>query len=72
MDDRIGPFGQGWTHAYDIRTVEENPDTNYTDDSLNYMDRTDFFGGRHKYHRDADGRQESSVLWEHSADYEHS
>ena len=55
MDDRIGPFGQGWTHAYDIRTVEENPDTNYTDDSLNYMDRTDFFGGKHKYHRDADG-----------------
>ena len=55
QDDRIGPFGQGWTHAYDIRTVEENPATNYTDDSLNYMDRSDFFGGQHKYHRDADG-----------------
>jgi hypothetical protein len=36
QDDRIGPFGQGWTHAYDICTVEENPATNYTDDSLNY------------------------------------
>ena len=24
MDDRIGPFGVGWTHAYDIRTEEEN------------------------------------------------
>jgi RHS repeat-associated protein len=55
QDDRIGPFGQGWTHAYDLRTQEENPDTGYSDDSLNYMDRTDFFGGRHKYHRDADG-----------------
>ena len=55
QDDRIGPFGQGWTHAYDIRTEEENPDTNYSDNSLNFMDRTDFFGGKHKYHRDADG-----------------
>jgi hypothetical protein len=55
QDDRIGPFGQGWTHAYDIRTQEENPNTNQTDDTLNYMDRTDFFGAKHKYHRDADG-----------------
>ena len=55
QDDRIGPFGQGWTHAYDIRTEEENPATNYSDNSLNFMDRTDFFGGKHKYHRDADG-----------------
>ena len=55
MDDRIGPFGQGWTHAYDIRTEEENPTTNQTDDTLNYVDRSDFFAGKHKYHRDADG-----------------
>ncbi|MCW3055742.1 MAG: repeat protein [Chthonomonadales bacterium] len=55
QDDRIGPFGQGWTHAYDIRTEEENPTTNYTDTSLNIMDRTDFVGGKQKYHRDADG-----------------
>ena len=26
-----------------------------SDNSLNVMDRTDFFGGRQKYHRDADG-----------------
>ena len=26
QDDRIGPFGIGWTHAYDIRNEEENPD----------------------------------------------
>ena len=55
MDDRIGPFGQGWTHCYDLRTTEENPDTSSSDDSLNTMDRTDFFGGKHEYHRDADG-----------------
>lgn len=55
QDDRQGPFGVGWTHAYDIRMQEENPTTNQTDDSLNYADRVDFFGGRHKYHRDCDG-----------------
>jgi RHS repeat-associated protein len=54
-DDRVGPFGVGWTHAYDIRNEEENPTTNGTDASLNYSDRQDFFGARHAYHRDADG-----------------
>ena len=33
---------------------EENPATNQ-DDSLNFADRTDFFGAKHKYHRDCDG-----------------
>ncbi|MCA1596469.1 MAG: DUF6531 domain-containing protein, partial [Chloroflexi bacterium] len=47
-DDRIGPFGVGWTHAYDIRMEEEGGGSNLAD-------RTDFFGGKHKYHRDADG-----------------
>ncbi len=55
QDDRPGAFGVGWTHAYDIRMEEENPSTNETSDSLNVADRTDFFGGKHKYHRDADG-----------------
>ena len=45
-DDRVGPFGVGWTHAYDIRIEEA---TN------NLVPRTDFFGGKHTYHRDADG-----------------
>ena len=54
QDDRPGPFGVGWTHAYDIRMEEENPATNQ-DDSLNFADRTDFFGAKHKYHRDCDG-----------------
>ncbi|HEV2473414.1 MAG TPA: DUF6531 domain-containing protein, partial [Chthonomonadales bacterium] len=48
QDDRIGPFGIGWTHAYDIQIAEEAPANNYTD-------RADFFGGQNKYHRDADG-----------------
>ena len=45
-DERVGPFGIGWTHAYDIR-IEE--------DGNNQVPRTDFFGGKHDYHRDADG-----------------
>ena len=45
-DDTIGPFGVGWTHAYDIRIME---------DGNNIVPRTDFFGGNHPYHRDADG-----------------
>ena len=52
-DERPGPFGVGWTHAYDIRmdeTVETDPDTG---DEV--VTRTDFFGGKHKYARDADG-----------------
>jgi hypothetical protein len=45
-DDRVGPFGIGWTHAYDLR-IEEAGNNN--------VPRTDFFGGKHTYHRDADG-----------------
>src|SRR5262245_34982747 len=48
QDDRIGPFGIGWTHAYDIRMEEEAG-------SVNKSDRVDFFGGKHRYTRDADG-----------------
>jgi hypothetical protein len=53
-DERVGPFGIGWTHAYDIR-MEEDAANTPSDDSLNFANRIDFFGGRHKYHRDADG-----------------
>ncbi|MGV3719790.1 MAG: RHS repeat domain-containing protein [Actinomycetota bacterium] len=45
-DERVGPFGVGWTHAYDIRINEAGG---------NEVPRTDFFGGSHVYHRDADG-----------------
>jgi len=45
-DERVGPFGVGWTHAYDVR-IEEAGDNN--------VPRTDFFGGKHTYKRDADG-----------------
>ena len=45
-DSRIGPFGVGCTHAYDIR-IDEAGDDN--------VPRTDFFGGKRTYHRDADG-----------------
>ena len=55
QEERPGPFGIGWTHCYDLRMEEENPTTNENDDALNVADRTDFFGGKHKYHRDADG-----------------
>jgi hypothetical protein len=53
-DARIGPFGVGWTHAYDIRNQDESS-APVTDETLNLSDRADFFGGQHKYHRDADG-----------------
>ena len=58
-DARVGPFGVGWTHAYDIR-VQEAPDVaaqsgNNTDTKVDDVPRTDFFGGKHTYHRDADG-----------------
>lgn len=51
-DDRIGPFGLGWTHVYDIRLEEKglNPTTGEEETT-----RTDFFGGKHVYQRDADG-----------------
>ena len=55
QDARPGSFGVGWQHAYDIRMEEENPTTNQTNDTLNVADRTDFFGAKHKYHRDCDG-----------------
>lgn len=53
-DDRIGPFGIGWTHAYDIRMEAAAADAGTTD-YTNYSPRTDFFGGKSNYHRDADG-----------------
>jgi len=57
----VGPFGVGWTHAYDIRMEEAQgaDDTDYDlaslNPDLNYCVRVDFFGHPHKYHRDADG-----------------
>src|SRR5579862_3858766 len=54
QDSRIGPFGIGWTHAYDIRNQDESSQP-ITDETMNLSDRSDFFGGKHKYHRDADG-----------------
>src|SRR5437016_13811529 len=45
-DAREGPFGVGWTDAYDIFNTE---------DGNNKVSREDFFGGRHVYNRDADG-----------------
>jgi RHS repeat-associated protein len=42
------PFGIGWSHAYEIAIVKPAPGSND-------VSRTDFFGGRHSYHRDADG-----------------
>jgi RHS repeat-associated protein len=49
-DPNEGPFGVGWTHAYDIRIEEDS----VTGDP-NRVARTDFFGATHAYHRDADG-----------------
>ena len=45
-DERIGPFGRGWTHAYDLHYAEPGGD---------YTQKTDFFGGKHVFKRDADG-----------------
>ncbi len=51
-----GPFGVGWTHAYDIHMAEEPAATTTRDDAQNnFSDRQDFFGGQQRYHRDADG-----------------
>lgn len=50
-DNHIGPFGIGWTHAYDIRMEDAGIDAEGTE----YSPRTDFFGGKHSYTRDADG-----------------
>ena len=49
-DSREGPFGVGWTHAYDIRMEEASPCERGT-----HAVRTDFFGGKHEYEREADG-----------------
>ena len=66
-DDRPGPFGIGWTHAYDIRMeeaqddpvkdfdVDPNPDPAKAYKDTNFTNRADFFGHKHRYHRDADG-----------------
>lgn len=51
-DDREGAFGTGWTHAYEIRMEEAGVDPN---DETEKVQRTDFFGGKHTYTRDADG-----------------
>lgn len=53
-DEREGPFGTGWTHAYDIR-IEESPTAEVDANGNQIVPRTDFFGGKHKYSRDADG-----------------
>jgi len=59
-DATPGPFGVGWTHAYDIR-IQEATDVaadsgnGSVDTKVNDVPRTDFFGGKHTYHRDADG-----------------
>ena len=57
---RVGPFGIGWTHAYDIRIQEaadvSKEDANTSiDTTTDDVPRTDFFGHKHTYHRDADG-----------------
>ena len=64
-DDRVGPFGIGWTHAYDIRMDEATAtdaasagaasDGTASYQDQNFSDRVDFFGHPHRYHRDADG-----------------
>jgi hypothetical protein len=71
QDERVGPFGIGWTHAYDIRMIDENSGV-VTDESLNMADRSDFFGGAHKYHPDADGlyTPPSYMFDELSSDYD--
>ena len=65
--ERIGPFGVGWTHAYDIHIDEAIPGMVQTGNigtacptfnmtlTGNGVDRQDFFGGEHNYQRDADG-----------------
>ncbi|WP_319586275.1 RHS repeat-associated core domain-containing protein [uncultured Desulfobulbus sp.] len=55
-DDRVGPFGVGWTHAYDTRME---------DVGNNIVNNTDFFGAKHKYTRDADGLY-TPPLYSHS------
>lgn len=60
-ESRVGPFGIGWTHAYDIHMEEAqgagSKDYDYTSTAadLNFTNRKDFFGHPMHYHRDADG-----------------
>ena len=59
-EGRVGPFGVGWTHAYDIRiqeaaAVRAEESQVVTSADVNQVPRTDFFGAKHSYHRDADG-----------------
>ncbi len=63
-DDSEGGFGHGWSHAYDIRMEEASQVASaipWTDSNGNPINqntavvRTDFFGGKHVYTRDADG-----------------
>ncbi len=76
-DARIGPFGIGWTHAYDIRMqeaadVQAESGNHHTDGSTDDVPRTDFFGAKHTYHRDADGLYSppSYMFDETSSDYD--
>ncbi|MGI4791253.1 MAG: RHS repeat-associated core domain-containing protein [Janthinobacterium lividum] len=70
-ETRVGPFGLGWTHAYDIRIQEAAdiqaqagnsaavppavPGSTTAATAVNEVPRTDFFGAKQTYHRDADG-----------------
>ena len=55
--DRVGSVTDPVTGAisYKYSPMGERLSMNQTDDALNYMDRSDFVAGKHKYHRDADG-----------------
>lgn len=59
-DETEGPFGKGWTHAYDMRVAEAVAEDSNLDGIINANERDgsvriDSFGGRHRYGRDADG-----------------
>ncbi len=63
-DDSEGGFGHGWSHAYEIQMQEASTIASsipWTDSNGNPINqntavvRTDFFGGKHVYTRDADG-----------------
>ena len=97
QEARIGPFGVGWTHAYDIRiqeaadvktesgnqaplssivsqiTTELNGQSvGNVDTAPDFVPRTDFFGAKRVYHRDADGLYSSPnySFDEMSSDYD--
>ncbi len=63
-DDSEGGFGHGWSHAYEIQMQEASSIASpipWTDSNGNPINpncaavRTDFFGGKHVYKREADG-----------------